>query len=109
MISQQLNDRITRVGPNTQAGAVLRCYWHPAALVEEVESQLPIPVNLLGERLALIPNRSGDLRLVTRISEVGEPAVFYPDATEIKIEVKGPTYPVLIKKGIVFALSLIHI
>ncbi|MDA9237792.1 aromatic ring-hydroxylating dioxygenase subunit alpha [Planktomarina sp.] len=103
MISQQLNDTITRIGPKTEAGAVLRCYWHPAALVEELESQLPIPVNLLGERLALVLDDAGDLRLVTRISAIGEPAVFYPDSTEIKIDVTRPTYPVMVKKGIAFA------
>ena len=85
MISQQLNDTITRIGPKTEAGAVLRCYWHPAALVEELETQLPIPVNLLGERLALMLDDAGDLQLVTRISAIGEPSVFYPNATEIKI------------------------
>ena len=71
--------------------------------MEELESQLPIPVNLLGERLALVLDDAGDLRLVTRISAIGEPAVFYPDSTEIKIEVTGPTYPVMVKKGIAFA------
>ena len=54
MISQQLNDTITQIGPETEAGAVLRCYWHPAALVEELEGKLPVSVNLLGERLALV-------------------------------------------------------
>ena len=61
MISQQLNDTITQIGPETEAGAVLRCYWHPAALVEELEGKLPVPVNLLGERLALVEDMAGNL------------------------------------------------
>jgi len=93
MISQQLNDTITRIGPKTEAGAVLRCYWHPAALVEELESQLPIPVNLLGERLALVLDDAGDLRLVTRISAIGEPAVFYPDSTKLKLKLQVQPIP----------------
>ena len=103
MISQQLNDTITQIGPETEAGAVLRCYWHPAALVEELEGKLPVPVNLLGERLALVEDMAGNLELVTRMSSKNEPPVFYPSAADIKIDVKGPSYPVPLKKGIAFA------
>ena len=103
MISQQLNDTITQIGPETEAGAVLRGYWHPAALVEELEGKLPVPVNLLGERLALVEDMAGNLELVTRISSKNEPPVFYPSAADIKIDGKGPFYPVTVKKGIAFA------
>ena len=103
MISQQLNDTITQIGPETEAGAVLRCYWHPAALVEELEGKLPVSVNLLGERLALVEDMAGNLELVTRISSKNEPPVFYPSAADIKIDGKGPSYPVTLKKGIAFA------
>ena len=103
MISQKLNDKITRIGPKTEAGAVLRCYWHPAVLIEELNTQLPVPVNLLGERLALVKDGTGDFQLVTRVSSINEPAVFYPAASEIKTDATGPTYPVILKKGIAFA------
>ena len=54
MMSQEANDRITRIGPGTAAGAVLRRYWQPAALAEELVSARPVvPVTLLGERLVL--------------------------------------------------------
>ena len=59
MISQELNDQITRIGPETQAGAVLRRYWQPAALSDEVQGDVPVPVNLMGERLALIRENGG--------------------------------------------------
>jgi phthalate 4,5-dioxygenase oxygenase subunit len=54
MLSAQQNDRITRVGPRTPAGELLRRYWQPAALVDELSGNRPIkPVQLLGEDLVI--------------------------------------------------------
>ena len=72
MISQDLNDRITRVGQNTPAGGVLRRYWQPAALAEELAHGDHVPVNLLGERLTLVRNDAGQLVLATRIASKEE-------------------------------------
>ena len=36
MLSQEQNDLITRVGPGTAAGTLMRRYWQPAALVDEL-------------------------------------------------------------------------
>ncbi|PSL17099.1 aromatic ring-hydroxylating dioxygenase subunit alpha [Shimia abyssi] len=103
MISQQLNDSITRVGPDSAAGAVLRCYWQPAALIEELEYQNPAPVNLLGERLALWRDDTGSFVLAARKAEAGEPSVYHPGPEQIEAEPGGAVYPVVEKKGVVFA------
>lgn len=103
MISQDLNDRITRIGPNAPAGAVLRRYWQPAALVEELAHGDSVPVNLLGERLVLRRDDAGELVLATRISSNDEPPAFYPDAKDIEIDPTGPVYPVENRKGLYFA------
>lgn len=104
MISQKLNDQITRVGPGTAAGAVLRRYWQPAALLDEVQgSNAPVPVNLLGERLVLVRNNEGELSLVTRVASADEPPAYYPDPSTIRVDEAGPVYPVVEKKGIVFS------
>ncbi|WP_371037122.1 Rieske 2Fe-2S domain-containing protein [Rhodosalinus sp. FB01] len=67
MISQELNDRITRVEQGTGAGAVLRLYWQPAALSEELSGPRPvIPVRLMGEDLVLFRDTSGELGLIGR-------------------------------------------
>ena len=55
------NDRITRVGPGTAAGQLLRRYWQPAALVDEFNpaldprmAQRPVKaVRLMGQDLVL--------------------------------------------------------
>ncbi len=36
MMSQELNDTLTRVGRGTKGGEVLRRYWQPAALSVEL-------------------------------------------------------------------------
>lgn len=67
MMSQELNDLLTRVGPGTGAGAVLRRYWQPAALSDELMGERPVAaVRLLGEDLVLFRDRDGGLGLIDR-------------------------------------------
>lgn len=104
MISQKLNDQITRIGPGAPAGAVLRRYWQPAALSDEVQGENPmVPVNLLGERLVLVRDDEGGFVLRQRVASADEPPAFHPDADAIKIVEGGPVYPVVIKGGVFFA------
>ncbi|HZT07310.1 MAG TPA: Rieske 2Fe-2S domain-containing protein [Chloroflexota bacterium] len=54
MLSKEENDLLTRVGPGTPGGDLLRRYWQPVALAEELPPDgPPIPVRLLGEDLVL--------------------------------------------------------
>lgn len=58
---------MTRIGPGTPAGELLRQYWQPAALSEQLESTRPIlPVTLLGEELVLFRAADGRLGLMDR-------------------------------------------
>jgi phenylpropionate dioxygenase-like ring-hydroxylating dioxygenase large terminal subunit len=67
MISAEQNDRITRTGPGTPAGALLRRYWQPVALREELEGERPLrPVKVLGQDLVLFRDDHGRLGLVDR-------------------------------------------
>lgn len=67
MISQEMNDRLTRIGPGTPAGAVLRRYWQPAALAVELDGPRPVvPVRLMGEDLVLFRDSEGGLGLIGR-------------------------------------------
>jgi len=100
MISQKLNDQLTRVGPNSDAGAVLRQYWQPAALSDELKNGKPVPVNLMGERLALVRD-AGDWQLVTRKASVDERPTNHPQT--VVTDPQGPVYRIQEKRGIVFA------
>lgn len=67
MMSQEQNDLITRIGPGTGAGKVLRRYWQPAALSEELVGARPVvAVRLLGEDLVLFRDNDGELGLIQR-------------------------------------------
>ncbi len=54
------NDLLTRVGPGTPCGELMRRYWQPAALSEELPlGGAPVPVRLLGEDLVLFRDDQG--------------------------------------------------
>lgn len=66
MLSKEENELVTRSGPGTPLGGLLRAYWQPVALTSEISEQRQVkPVRLLGEDLVLF--RSEDQwRLVGR-------------------------------------------
>jgi len=67
MLSVEQNDRITRVGPGTPAGSLLRRYWQPAALVDELAGSRPIkPIKLFGEDLVIYRDDAGRYGLLGR-------------------------------------------
>jgi len=54
MMSQEQNDLITRIGPKDPCGKLMRMYWQPAALVDELQGPRAVrPVKLLGANLVL--------------------------------------------------------
>src|SRR5271170_4936241 len=67
MMSQEQNDLITRTGPKDPCGKLMRMYWQPAALVDELEGPRPVrPVKLLGEDLVLFRDEQGRYGLIER-------------------------------------------
>ena len=133
MLSQQKNDELTLIGPGTPAGALMRLYWLPAALTEELELGRPVvPVTLLGERLALFRTEDGDLALIQRacahrgvdlcigrVENGGIRCPFHgwhydvsgqcteqpgePAGSRMHEQVKLTSYPVVEKNGIIWA------
>ncbi|MAY86657.1 MAG: ring-hydroxylating oxygenase subunit alpha [Pseudooceanicola sp.] len=133
MISQELNDSLTRVGPGSDAGQVLRHYWQPAALSDELMSGRPVvPVKLLGEELVLFRDTEGKLGLIGRhcphrgadlcygrLEDNGLRCPFHgwhfnrdgqcveqpgePEGSKMHEQIKAPSYPVVERNGIVWA------
>ena len=67
MLSREENDLVTRTGPGTPAGDLLRRYWQPAALTDELPSDRPVKaVRLLGEDLVLFRDEHGRYGLLGR-------------------------------------------
>jgi phthalate 4,5-dioxygenase oxygenase subunit len=67
MLSQQDNERLTRVGPGMPMGNLFRRYWIPALLSEElVEADgPPVRVRLLGEDLVAFRDTEGMVGIVS--------------------------------------------
>ncbi len=67
MISAEQNARMTRVGPGTPGGQLLRRYWQPAALLEELDGPRPVrAVRLLGQDFVLFRDEQGRYGLLDR-------------------------------------------
>jgi len=67
MISKEQNELMTRVGPGTPAGKVLRRYWQPVALLDEMRGERPLrPVRVLGEDFVVFKDFSNRLGMVER-------------------------------------------
>lgn len=133
MMTQEQNDELTRIGPGTGAGAVLRRYWQPAALSAELEGERPIaPVRLLGEDLVLFRDEAGKLGLIGRhcphrgvdlcygrLEDSGLRCPFHgwlynrtgqcleqpaePEGSRLHENIRAVNYPVTERNGIVFA------
>lgn len=60
MLSQELQERLTRVGPGTPMGELMRRYWHPIAASVELDAENPTKeIRLLGEDLVLYRDAKG--------------------------------------------------
>ncbi len=65
MLSREDNELIVRVGRGTPMGNVLRAYWLPAVLGDEVEPDgTPVRVRLLGEDLIAFRDTDGKVGLL---------------------------------------------
>ena len=67
MLSADRNKLATEIGPGTPCGQLMRRYWQPAALLEELDGPRPVkPVRLLGESLVAFKDTSGKYGLIER-------------------------------------------
>jgi len=64
MLTQEENERYTRVGPGTPCGELMRRYWFPIAAVSQMRDRYTRKVRLLGEDLVLYKDRGGTYGLV---------------------------------------------
>jgi hypothetical protein len=66
MITQEKNDWLTKTGRGTPCGELMRRYWQPAALSEELSSDKPLPIQLFGEELILFRDGEKNPALIGR-------------------------------------------
>jgi 5,5'-dehydrodivanillate O-demethylase len=66
MLAAHENERLTRIGPGTAMGDVLRRHWQPIAAQAELDNAAIKRVRVLGEDLVLFKDRSGTYGLLDR-------------------------------------------
>jgi len=67
MMSAEQNRLITQSGAGTPAGLLLRRYWQPVALAEELAGPRPVKaVKVLGQEMVLFRDEAGRLGLIDR-------------------------------------------
>src|SRR5690349_16234400 len=60
MLTAEENEYLTRVGPGTPVGELLRRYWHPVAIAADLTPESPTKfVRILGEDLVLFVTPEG--------------------------------------------------
>ena len=133
MISAEQNDFITRVGRGTPAGTLLRRYWQPVALADELAGPRPVKaVQLMGQHFVLFRDENGQLGMLDRdcphrgadlafgrLEHGGLRCPFHgwlfdakgncletpaePVGSKLCTRIKQAAYPVVERAGIVFA------
>src|SRR5919106_1633715 len=64
-MTREENELLTRTGPGTRCGELMRRYWQPAALSEELPAGgAPLPIKLLSEDLVLFRDDHGPAGLL---------------------------------------------
>ena len=93
-ISAELNEKLTRVGPGTPGGELLRRYWHPVAATTELDHNPTKRVRLLGEDLVLYRDRSGGYGLIEPLCAHRRVDLFYgiPEQTGLRCPYHGWLY-----------------
>jgi phthalate 4,5-dioxygenase len=133
MMAREQNDLLTRVCAGAPAGQLLRRYWQPVALAEELAGSRPVKaVRILGQDLVLFRGPDGRLGLLDRdcahrgadlafgrLEDGGLRCLFHgwlfdtdgqcletpgePPESRICSRVRQRAYPVQERSGIVFA------
>ena len=70
MITKEENDLLTQTGPGTPCGELLRRYWQPAALSEELTADKPFPVQLFGEEISRLKTHERAHRGLARTYQI---------------------------------------
>ena len=133
MASSAQNKLMTNIGPGTPAGNVLRSFWQPVALAEELNNDRPVAaVQVFGESLVLFRDQDGNLGLLERncahrgadlcygrLEDNGIRCPFHgwlfstngdcmeqpaePEDSTLRHRVKQKSYPAIEKNGMIFA------
>ena len=69
MLTREENETLCRVGPGTKMGRVMRRYWHPIAVSEQLPGPDidPLRITLLGERFVAFRDSLGRVGVLNEL------------------------------------------
>lgn len=132
-MTEEENLLLTQTGPGTPCGALMRRYWQPAALSEELSpGGAPLPIRLLGEDLVLFRDDRGRAGLLGlhcshrgadlsygRVEDGGLRCIYHgwlydtkgrcldqpgePEGGQSRNAIRHPAYPCHERAGVIFA------
>ena len=132
MLTKAENERLTRVGPGTPCGELLRRYWQPLCPASELTAEKPRKrIKMMGEELVVFKNREGGYTCVEEFCKHRRASLYYgfieddgirccyhgwkydhsgqcieqpfePKGSRLKNEVKLKSYPVRKLGGLLF-------
>jgi phenylpropionate dioxygenase-like ring-hydroxylating dioxygenase large terminal subunit len=133
MMTLEENQLLTQTGPGTACGELLRCYWQPVALSEEVKADgAPVPVTVMGEELVIFRDDHGRTGVLSahcchrgadlsygRLEDGGLRCIYHgwlydvqgkileqpgePNNGESRHQIRQPSFPCQETGGVVFA------
>jgi 5,5'-dehydrodivanillate O-demethylase len=80
VVTPEENELLTRIGPGTRMGALMRRYWQPIGTTGEMQTKRAKRVRLLGEDLILTHAAGGEYALVEAVVPRGVTPQSYPVA-----------------------------
>ena len=133
MLTAEENQLLTRTGPGTPCGELLRRYWQPVALSEQLPpGGPPLPIQIMSEELVIFRDQHGQVGLLDlhcshraadlsygRIEDGGLRCIYHgwlydvkgrcletpaePEGSNLKLTIRHPAYPCQEAGGAVFA------
>jgi phenylpropionate dioxygenase-like ring-hydroxylating dioxygenase large terminal subunit len=133
MLSREENELLTRTDPGTPCGELLRRYWQPVALVEELPpGGPPSPIRIMGEDLVLFRDQEGRIGFLDihcshraadlsygRVEDGGLRCIYHgwlydvhgrcletpaePEGSNLRLTIRHPAYPCQEAGGVIFA------
>ena len=73
MLTVEQNEELTRVGPGTRMGNLLRRYWYPIAFEKDLDGRPSKSVRLLGEDWTIYRTPSGKYGIIGEYCRTGAP------------------------------------
>ena len=76
MLTKAQSDLLTRTGPGTPGGRLMRSYWQPIAASQEMPLRgAPLPIRILSEDLVLFRDDKDRLGLIQRSCPTVAPTI----------------------------------